>query len=409
MGFSSAVREKFDIIGLDPRGVGLSSSVKCDPNIFNQRVPTLFLNKNESTNGNDTRAFEKLVAHNSRLGKSCAKLTGPLLDQLDTIHVAKDHELVRRALGADKFNFFGLSYGSLLGSQYSTLFPSAVGRMALDGLIDHSQSEVSTLLTEATTYETVFNKFFQWCDRNTSCALHKNDTNTNSKEIFQRLLLKADSKPIPAPGCNGTCQPNVTGEDIRYNAQNFLDFVDLPLTPNWINLGGALAEAMKGNATALSTPLATSETSVSMQGSPFIYLALGCQDWLHRAREVRDLTQRLEAIRAFAPLTAGASQTYYYQSTCIGWPAKVTNGQATLDTSRSGRDPPRILLSNSLFDPSTSIVWADGLRQQLPGAVSITRNGPGHTSHFLLGETRAAIDNYLATGKFPADGTIYNT
>lgn len=367
------------------------------------------MNKNETTNSNDTSAFKKLVDHNTRLGRSCANLTGPLIDQLDTIHVAKDHEVVRKALGAKKFNLFGLSYGSLLGSQYSTLFPYAVGRMALDGLVDHSQSEVSTLLTEATTYETIFNKFFQWCDRNTSCALHNNKTSTNSKQMFKKLLSEANAKAIPAPGCNGTCQPNVTGEDIRYNAQNFLDFVDLPLTPNWIDLGGAIAQALGGNATALSTPLATSETAASMMGSPFIYLALGCQDWLHRASKVEDLTQRLEAVRTFAPLTAGASQTYYYQSTCIGWPAPVTNGQAPLNTSRSAGHQPRILLSNSLYDPSCSIVWADGLRQQLPGAVSITRNGTGHTSHFLLGETRAAIDDYLATGDFPADGTVYQT
>ena len=415
LGFSSAVREEYDIIGLDPRGVGQSTPVWCDPNVFNERVPTLFIGNNLGGSRNSSARYQALVNHNRRLGESCANLTGPLLDNLDTIHVVKDHELVRRALGANRFNYFGMSYGSLMGQQYLTLFPHSVGRMALDGLIDHSQSEVSTLLTESTTYETTLNKFFQWCDTNSTCPLHQGkgkggSHGNNTKAMFEALLARADMTAIPAPSCNGSCQPNATGEDIRYNVQNFLDFVDLSVAPNWIDLGGALEEAINGNATALSTPLGTSETSASIMGSPFSYLAIGCQDWLRRERSVTDLTQRLQAVRPFAPLTAGASQTYYYQSTCIGWPANVTNGQAPLNTTRLGNSPPRVLLSNSVYDPSCSIVWADGLRQQLPGAVSITRNGSGHTSHFLLGgETRGAIDNYLATGKLPMDGTIYQT
>ena len=85
LSFSSAVRAKYDIIGLDPRGVGYSSPVQCDPDIFNERVPTLFLYKNGTTDVNDTAAFENLVNHNKRLGQSCANLTGPLLNYLDTI------------------------------------------------------------------------------------------------------------------------------------------------------------------------------------------------------------------------------------------------------------------------------------------------------------------------------------
>jgi pimeloyl-ACP methyl ester carboxylesterase len=409
------VRDEYDIIGLDPRGVGQSSPVQCDPDIFNERFPTLFYGNNLGGSSNSSVRYQNLVNHNRRLGESCANLTGPLLDHLDTAHVAKDHELVRQALGADKFNYFGLSYGSLMGQQYLTLFPNSVGRMALDGLIDHSQSEVSTLLTESTTYEATLNKFFQWCDTNSTCALYQGKSkggrrSNDTKTMFEALLAKADMAAIPAPSCNGSCQPNATGEDIRYNVQNFLDFVDLPVAPNWIDLGSAIAEAMNGNATALSTPLATSETSASIMGSPFSYLAIGCQDWLRRANSVLDLTQRLRAVRPFAPITAGASQTYYYQSACIDWPANVTDGQAPLNTSRFGSAPPPVLLSNSAYDPSCSIVWADGLREQLPGAVSIMRNGSGHTSHFLVGgETRDAIDNYLATGKLPMDGMIYQT
>lgn len=394
VGFNPEVYKAYDVIGLDPRGVGYSSPIKCNPKIFNERVKTFV---------NDTRGYNALLDHNRRLGESCANLTGNLLDHLDSLHVAKDFDLVRQALGAKKFNYFGLSYGSLIGSQYLSLFPKHAGRMALDGLIDHSQSEISSALTESVAYETALDQFFGWCDRNTSCALH----GKNIRGAFDELLSRADKTPIPALGCNGTCQPNVTGEDIRYNVQNYLEFVDAPLMPNWIDLGGAIAQALEGNATILSTALATDETSVSLMGSPYSYLAIGCQDWLHRSRSAIDYNQRRQAIKPFAPRTAGASQGFYYQSNCIKWPAPVSNGQAPLN-DRVKYAPP-VLLTNSVYDPACSIAWADGLRAQLPTAVSITRNGFGHTSHFLLGETRNAIDNYLATGRLPKDGSVFNT
>lgn len=387
--FSSALRDAYDIIGLDPRGVGQSTPVQCDPDVYNERVSTFV---------HDNAGYDELVDYGRRLGESCANLTGPLLNHLDTIHVVKDHEVVRQALSAPNFNFLGLSYGSQLGSQYISLFPETIGRMALDGLLDHSQSEASTLLAESLTYETTLNQFFTWCDSNSTCALH----GQNTSRIFDDVVARADATPTPALASNGERRADVTGEEIRHNAQQFLLFVDFPLGPNWIGLGEALAEAAQGNATSLSTPLATSPDA-----SDFSYLAIGCQDWLHNARSATDLKQKLQMARTFAPRTAGASQSFDYQSLCLGWPAPVTNGQAGL--GNGAKRPPPVLLANSIYDPACSIAWAEGLREQLPSGVSITRNGSGHTSHYLRGETSAATDRFLVTGELPEDGTVYQS
>lgn len=68
--------ERFDLIGLDPRGVGLSKQVECDTSIYAERV-SLFPQSEEE--------FEKLADKNKRLGESCRKKTGPLLEHIDTI------------------------------------------------------------------------------------------------------------------------------------------------------------------------------------------------------------------------------------------------------------------------------------------------------------------------------------
>ncbi|KAF5245039.1 hypothetical protein FANTH_7508 [Fusarium anthophilum] len=396
LSFSVELRNAYDIIGLDPRGVGVSSPVRCDPKVFNKRVKTFVTMDKE---------YDALFNYSRSVGESCAKLTGPLIKHLDSVHVAKDHEIVRKALGAEEFNYLGLSYGTLLGATYASLFPKSVGRMALDANVDHSQSEIATLLAEATAYETVLDQFFKWCDRNSTCALH----GKNASRVWDETLARADSKAIPAPGCKGTCRSDVTGEEIRYNAQEFLSFVDLNLGggSNWVGLGNAILQASKGNATALSTSTPNDTIVDDPSGSPYSYLAIGCQDWLHKSKTSVDLRQKLTNTVTFAPRTKGATQTYYYESTCIGWPAPLTNPQGPL--AAGIKNAPTILIAASVYDPETSITWAEGVREQLTRRVSITRNGAGHTSHYLKGDTRKAIDRYLATGKLPKDGTVYKT
>ncbi|KAL7765266.1 hypothetical protein ACKLNR_003182 [Fusarium oxysporum f. sp. zingiberi] len=347
--FSDELRDVYDIIGLDPRGVGVSSPVQCDPKVFNKRVKTFVTTDEE---------YDALFNYSRSVGESCAKLTGPLINHLDSVHVAKDHEVVRKALGVEKFNYLGLSYGTLLGATYASLFPKSVGRMALDANVDHSQSEIATLLAEATAYETVLDQFFKWCDKNSTCALH----GKNASRIWDETLARADSKAIPAPGCNGTCRSDVTGEEIRYNAQEFLTFVDLDFGSGstWAALGDAILQASKGNATALSTSTPSGKVVNDPSGSPYSYLAIGCQDWLHKSKTSVDLRQKLINAVMFAPRTRGASQTYYYESTCIGWPAPLTNPQGPL--ADGIKDAPTILIAASVYDPETSLTGAEGFK-----------------------------------------------
>ena len=95
--------DEYDLVGIDPRGVGFSTPVKCDHILWNNRITT-------SVSGEEE--YNTLVAHNKAVGESCRKLTGPLFDNLDTTNVARDFDAVRWALCEDEFNYIGLSYGT---------------------------------------------------------------------------------------------------------------------------------------------------------------------------------------------------------------------------------------------------------------------------------------------------------
>ena len=392
--FSAATREHFDLIGVDPRGVGLSSPVRCDPALLNRQVPAFPKSEAE---------FRQVAERNQALGRSCRRLTGPLLEHVDTLSAARDLELLRRALGQGKLNYLGLSYGSQLGSTYAELFPDRIRTLALDGALDHSLSALTLFKDESRAYEDSLNRFFDWCVRTASCALHGRDV----PRLFDKLVAAADRTPIPAPACvqSGACRPAVTGADIRLAAQNFLLFPEpIPfISPEGRNgLALALQQTEAGDASAFSPPVATGPSDGNANGSQ---IAIECLDWQTPVRTFDDLRRLQRLGRAVAPRLGGASQSWTILTGCIGWPAPVVNPPKPIVV----RHAPRILITNATHDPSTAYPWALQLHRDLPSSVLVTRDGDGHTSYLADGvsHTRDAIDGYLATGRTPPPGTVY--
>lgn len=393
------ILERFDIIAVDPRGVGLSTPVLCDVATFNRRVS--FFPRTEAE-------YEDLVAYNAAVGASCRARSGRLLDFVDTISAARDHEAVRLALGGDeKASFIGLSYGTQLFSQYAELFPDGIRAMVLDGILQHSQAESSNLLIESATYEATLRQFFAWCAGADECALRGGD----AQQAFLDVLARAAADgAIPAPECDDGpatgCRSSVTEEDVRFNVQGFL------ISPsNWPALGQALADARDdANATLISQAQPIAVGDAYEDSYLFGGAAVQCQDWSHggaRGASLAWVREKETLGAALSPLTRGACQSYRIQTSCIGWPAPLRNPERPVRYAGDAT----ILMVNSVYDPSTGYAWALGLHAELgpDSAVLLTRNGSGHTSWTRGGETAAAEDAYLLNLTLPDAGTVLDS
>lgn len=102
------VSENYDMVGFDPRGIGHSTPLVCEPK-SNVRELQLAL-----------CAADQPIAHT-----------------MGTSQVARDMDLLRALQGDEKMNYLGYSYGTILGATYSTLFPERVGRVVLDSAPDN--------------------------------------------------------------------------------------------------------------------------------------------------------------------------------------------------------------------------------------------------------------------------------
>jgi pimeloyl-ACP methyl ester carboxylesterase len=385
-----ALRRRFDLIGMDPRGIGLSTPIRCSPAVFNRPV-SLFP---------QTRAaFRRLAAHSRALGRSCRRRTGRLLGHVDTLSVARDLEALRRALGDGRLNFLGLSYGSEIGTTYAEQYPRRIRAMALDGILDHSISSDALFADDAVAYEDGLQRFAAWCAPNPGCALHGQDVGA----LFDALVQRADRQPIPAPGCaKGACRSPVTGDDIRINAGDLLLFKDpIPAVrePGWNGFAQALAAGTAGDASAFATPLAHRP-----QDGPFTGLAIACLDFRPLVHGFDDLVSASLLGRVLAPHFQGGGEAWPLLTGCMRWPVPTVDPPHRLNI----RGAPPILLVNATHDPSTPYRWAQHVLGQVPRAVLLTREGDGHTSSFLRpSRTNDAIARYLITRRPPPPNTVY--
>ncbi|KAF6822341.1 tap domain protein [Colletotrichum plurivorum] len=394
---SDAVRQNFDIIGMDPRGVGLSTPQKCDTNLANQ--PSEF-------DATTPEGFQKLFDYNKALGESCRSLTGPSFDNMDTIQVAKDMEAIRvgetisnlsTAAGGEPMNYFGVSYGTQLGAQYAALFPDAIRAMALDGMLQHTGAFASNIMTQATSLDATIQDFFRFCEANaTNCG----DGGQNIRQIWNKVIDVAAAGQLKATECDGTlktrCLPLATVSNVLGSARSMLEFADQrALFAEQLKLGAG------GNGSFFSPGLLSGDVFVDSRSLSITNVQ--CQDGhFFAAKDHVEVKRVADMTRSFTT-TPGMGEFWHRVIDCTGYPVKITNPRAALSV-KATQTP--VLLVHSRFDPATSFVYAAGMTEEFQTATLVLREGSGHTSYLLQGDASRVVDDYLINLKVPPAGTV---
>ena len=120
------VRQRFDVVGIDPRGVAGSSGLSCRGRSRTGYPSTAFPDTRKQVR--QWRAFDALEQ------RLCAERR--IVDHMSTADTARDMDLVRQALGDEQASFYGASYGSVLGATWAAMFPETVRVAVVDGVLD---------------------------------------------------------------------------------------------------------------------------------------------------------------------------------------------------------------------------------------------------------------------------------
>jgi pimeloyl-ACP methyl ester carboxylesterase len=376
----AGIQQRFDVIGFDPRGVGLSTAVACTGAALSPNVAVF---------PDSPAQFGAIQRQSATYGSSCVTHSTPgLVANVDTISAARDMDVIRAALGQTKISYLGLSYGTFLGQTYARLFPHHVQTMVLDGTMDHAIGARAFLDDQAAAVSSVFGRFTQWCTQTTACALH----GRNVTAIWDGLLARAARTPIPAPHATGG-PTTVNADAIRMALPNLLPYGPTSsLAPStWPVLGEAIAQAQAGDASLLADNSDVDQPETA-------YAAVSCQDFPPLLTGYADAEARLEQARALSPHTGGASEAWLMTDLCASWPVAPTDPWGPQKITGT----PPILLANTRYDPSTPLTWAQGLHREIQNSGLLIADVTGHTAFVNSACARAAETNYLITGKLLA-------
>lgn len=377
------VQRRYDIVGFDPRGVARSQPITClDDNQMDDMLsgdPTP-----------DTPAErDQLMADNKAFGEACLKRNPDLLAHVSTVEAAKDIDVLRAALGDKQLNYYGASYGTFLGATYADLFPSHVGRMVLDGVIDPAQDGKQSALGQASGFERATRAYAQHCVDTGRCAVGK--TVDEAMQGISDLLKSIDAKPLPAHGVGtGTLTEGWASMGIA-----------LPMyaQPVWPDLDEALRAAKGGDGSGLmrlAMQYADRQEDGTYKGNMLqVINAVNCLD-----RPVPGDANRYLADEADFTKVAPVWGRFmaWGDSSCGVWPVPATGKAHPIKAAGSAP----IMVIGTTRDPATPYENSVALAKELEHGVLVTRDGDGHTG-YMQGNNCVdrTVDSYLVKGAVP--------
>jgi pimeloyl-ACP methyl ester carboxylesterase len=382
--FSDNLRERFDIVGFDPRGVGQSAPVRC---LDDRAMDTFAATDPDPTSPQQIAT----VSDNDRaFVAACQRNSANLLPHVGTPDVARDMDVLRGALGDQRLYYLGKSYGTYIGAVYAGMFPTHVGRMVLDGAIDPRLSSAAMGRAQAAGFELALHRFVADCVAHADCPLGHDAT--AARQQLSALLTSIEAHPLPGDSRRPLTEAlAVTGISAAlYDEQS------------WPSLRQALTLAVRGDGRGLlvlSDSYYERDSSGHYSNEMAANNAVNCLDHPD-VTSIADVQRELPALSAASPLFGPAIA--WGSLVCAYWPVRPESQPAAITAAGA----PPILVVGTTRDPATPYAWAQGLAGQLASGRLLTFDGDGHTAYERgSGCVDTAVDRYLLAGQPPAAGT----
>ncbi|MDO5711968.1 MAG: alpha/beta hydrolase [Micrococcales bacterium] len=384
---SGQIRRAFDIVGVDPRGVGHSEPLNC---VDAARVDQML---GMDPTPDDEAEYNQLEDSAKSFGQACEQKYPKILGHVSTLDAARDMDIVRASLGQEKLTYLGKSYGTFLGATYAGLFPQRVGRLVLDGAIAPDLTNEQMNLGQATGFETATRAYVAACVKDGDCPLGSNLE--SGMTGLQQFLKKLDSQPLPVQS-DPRVKKLTEGWASLGLARAMYD------ESSWDGLTDALRAAKRGDGTGLfelAKEYADRQDDGTYSGNIMqVITAVNCLD---RGSQRKDFAAMQTLGKEFAQEAPTWGPFMVWGSTsCDQWPIKPVDEPHKI--SADGSAP--IVVVGTTRDPATPYEWAQSLATQLQKGHLITFDGDGHTAYMRSNScVDGAVDAYFLKGTVPAD------
>jgi pimeloyl-ACP methyl ester carboxylesterase len=423
-----SVTSRFDIVGIDPRGTNFSDNVTCFANPAAQ-APVLdaltgiafpYTKKQEAS----------VVAASRTLGKACSTTGKPLSASMSTAEVARDMDVLRRAVGDAKLSYLGFSYGTYLGQVYANLFPDRTRAIAIDGVIDPiawagtpaTAKQPSSDRTHSADGATkALHEILLRCDRagGELCAFAPGNPVTNFDLVANRLKAHPLVFEDPWEGVSVTFSYadmiGTTLDDLYYTdgsdeiAAMMADLIILTEPPA-ANAGAKKIAARKLAAKDFAARIAAKEKTAAAGkrlGFPYdnaieAFTSVLCTDGLNPTDAA-----------AWPAAAAAADKRAKYFGRLWTWsssPCAANTWTAHDEDAYRGAFTHKtispVLVVGNYWDPATNYAGAAKVAGLLPNSGLLSSNSWGHTAYGTSECVNNAVNSFLLKVNLPARGTV---
>ncbi|MFJ6018682.1 alpha/beta hydrolase [Nocardiopsis alba] len=377
------LREIYDVVAFDPRGMGASTpSVSCDPAFF---APV-----RKDTVPADEREEAALRADAEAYARACAENTGPILDHMRTEDTAHDMDAIRAALGLDRIDYLGYSYGSYLGTVYSALYPDRVRALVLDSVVDPDRPWYESNHVQSRSLDRAARNFFDWVARHDDVYGLGTDGETVARAYYD---LRSELRATPAEGTVGPTELEGAVIVVAYSGGTWPDVARA--------LSARIREGDSAPLLELHEDYGDDAGSDPAYGG---YLAVQCTDAVW-PREWGTWSADARGVDADAPFM-GWHNTWY-NAPCATWSAEsepwfqVGDGPG----EHPAYDGPALIV-HATHDGATPVEGSLALRERLPGSSLVIEDGGITHGVSLTGNTCVdeTVVAYLRGGRLPERG-----
>ncbi|KAF8145888.1 TAP-like protein-domain-containing protein, partial [Mycena galopus ATCC 62051] len=383
---ATIVGEQFDIVGFDPRGVSYST-------------PTV--------------SFFGTAAERALWMPATSNIVFPALNQTaDAVAqqwaraqiLGQDMLRITEAFGFEQLQYWGVSYGSVLGSTFAAMFPDKVGRIVVDGVMPMDTWYSANLTREAADTDKALQAFFDGCAAAgpEACAFSA----PSSIEVaanLDALFAAVEIQPVPVitPVSYGVVDYTFLRNSVFHALYSPYD--------SFVALAQGLADLAMGNATTLYTAEEVTPFECDCNSTtPFhengyeALIAISCGDMAVESDTVSQLQAYYASIQAISSLPDMYGN---WRVVCSGW--KLHREDRFKGPFGASNTSFPLLVVGNTADPVTPIAGAKSTVDAFPGSVLLTIDAPGHTS---LGAPSTCFYGYLReyfqNGTLPPQSTV---
>ncbi|KAJ2972103.1 hypothetical protein NQ176_g7346 [Zarea fungicola] len=334
------------------------------------------------------------------------------------IEAARVEELAHHP-GMEKLQYWGFSYGTMIGGYFASMFPDKVKRIVLDGsshLLDYSSGRwMQFLVNSDKTWKSLFQACFAAGEA--KCPIFDSQGPEAMEAAALATLAALKANPIPI-WTHGMLYPEVLSDKtvIEYMfTANYNAYLKFPVLAqamhalrNRHNLTVAdISVFLPEQAIRCSDKDCTSRDCAEEDGSWYheANVAVSCSDSdasLHN-RTFADFARWARNLRNQSALF-GSYFAADSTMACHAWPMRP---KFRFDGPFGGNTSHPILFVGNTLDPVSPAENAVAMSQLFNGSVVLMTNAPGHCSPSVPSLcTAKRIGRYLHSGELPKPGTL---